>query len=388
MIKKEYQICNFCIMDTSDKDIQFDKEGICNHCKNYFPRIKKNLIPEQFQEKKLSRLVSLIKKTGKNKKYDCIVGVSGGVDSSYVALLAKKLKLRTLLVHMDNGWNSKTSIKNIKNLCINTKFDLFTYVINWNEFKDLQLSLFKASVVDIELATDHAIKAVLYKLAHKFNVKYLLNGGNIRTECIMPKSWRHTKADRSNILDIHTKFGSVKLKTFPFAGAIKRQLYQSILGIKDITLLNYFSFKRDDVIQQLKKELGWIEYEGKHHESIFTRFYQAYILPKKFLIDKRRCHLSNLICTGLIDRNQALLKIKGEVYDQDLLKKDKYFVMKKLGFDKSSFNEYINQPPVSHHNFKSDENLIKNLLFFKIYFLNIKKIIFDRFKLTSRNKIL
>jgi len=219
-------------MDTSDPDIIFDENGVCNHCKNHEKKVLAEIIPDEKQSASLKELVSQIKTRGKRKKYDCVIGISGGVDSSYVALLAKDLGLSALLVHLDNGWNSDIAVKNIKNIARNTGFDLFTYVIDWNEFRDVQLSLFKASVVDIELATDHAIKAVLYRLAAKFRIKYMLNGGNVITEAIMPVCWRHTKVDKSNLLDIHNKFGTVRLKSYPTAGIIKQQIYKILFGIK------------------------------------------------------------------------------------------------------------------------------------------------------------
>lgn len=358
----EYQICNRCIMDTSDPEIVFDDQGNCNHCNSYFVKVSNQLIPEQDRDPALNELVNRIITRGKKKKYDCVIGVSGGVDSSYVALLAKDLGLRALLVHLDNGWNSEIAVKNIKNIAKHTGFDLYTHVIDWNEFRDIQLSLFKASVVDIELATDHAIKAIIFKTAAKFGVKYLLNGGNVVTEAIMPVSWRHTKADKKNLLDIHKKFGSKKIKTYPTAGIIKQQYYKILLGIENITILNYLEFSKKEAIERLKTELSWQEYGGKHHESIFTRFYQAYILPEKFHIDKRRCHLSNLICAGQLSREEALGIIKEPVYDMQLMKTDREFLLKKLKFTEEEFNQYINLPGVSHFEYKSDLPMIERLL--------------------------
>lgn len=357
-----YKICNHCIMDTSDPEIQFDEKGVCNHCKSYFKKVENEKRVDEAGKREFDELVAKIKKSGKRKKYDCVIGVSGGVDSSYVALLAKDLGLRALLVHLDNGWNSEIAVKNVKNIAKNTEFDLFTHVIDWKEFRDIQLSLFKASVVDIELATDHAIKAILFRVAKKFSIKYMLNGGNVVTEAIMPQTWRHTKVDRANLVAIHRKFGRVKLKTFPLAGIIKQQYYKYVHGIKNIKILSYLNFNRDDVISRLESELGWQQYGSKHHESVFTRFYQGYILPKKFSIDKRRCHYSNLICAGQLSREEALAKMDEPVYDPQLLKNDKNFVLKKLQFSEQEFEDYISSPGVSHYSFRSDEKLIERLL--------------------------
>ncbi len=361
-MQQKYQICNKCIMDTSDPDIVFDEKGTCNHCESYVKKVAFEIIPDEEKKQALDSLVHRIKQKGKGKQYDCIVGVSGGVDSSYVALLAKDLGLRVLLVHLDNGWNSDIAVKNVKSIAKYTGFDLYTHVINWNEFRDIQLSLFKASVVDIELATDHAIKAVIYKTAAKFGVKYLLNGGNVITEAIMPVTWRHTKADKSNLLDIHKRYGTIRIKSYPMAGIIKQQFYKRVFNIKNIKILNYVHFVREVVIARLTKELGWQEYGGKHHESIFTRFYQGYILPKKFSIDKRRCHYSNLICAGQLLREEALERVNKSPYDEKMLESDKEFLQKKLQFSEASFEEYIQAPRVSHYAYKSDELMIEFLL--------------------------
>jgi N-acetyl sugar amidotransferase len=369
MQSNSYQICSQCVMDTSDPDIIFNEYGVCNHCKNYEIKVLAQIIPDEKRSLSLKNLVTQIKEQGSRKKYDCIIGISGGVDSSYVVLLAKDLGLKALLVHLDNGWNSEIAVKNIKNVVENTGFDLFTYVIDWDEFRDIQLSLFKASVVDIELATDHAIKAVLFRLAAKFRVKYMLNGGNVITEAIMPVSWRHTKVDKSNLLDIHKKFGTIRLKSYPKAGIIKQQFYKILLGITNVKILNYVDFDRDIVIKRLKSELEWQEYGGKHHESVFTRFYQAYILPKKFNIDKRRCHYSNLICAGQLTRNEAIGAIKEPVYNVKLLNTDLEYVLKKLQFSKAEFDQYIKSPKVSHYIYKSDEFLIKFLIKIRLKFL-------------------
>ena len=356
------QVCNFCIMDTTDKDIQFDDDGRCNHCKDYFIKRDAQLIKKSEQKSELDKIIKNVKNSNLKGQYDCVIGISGGVDSSYVALLAKDHGLRALLVHLDNGWNSEISIKNVNNITKETGFHLYTHVIDWNEFKDLQLSLFKASVVDIELVTDHAIKAVLLKTAAKFNIKYILNGGNVVTEAIMPISWRHTKVDKSNILDIHKKFGNIKIKTYPMAGILKQQYYKYVLKIKTIQILNYVDFNRGDTVERLKKELKWHEYGGKHHESVFTRFYQGYILPSKFNIDKRLAHYSNLICANQLSRKEAISKISEPVYNEDLLNQDHEFVLKKLDFTKEEFENYISSSPRSHYEFKSDDSMIKNLL--------------------------
>ena len=358
-MNKSYRICSNCIMDTADPNIYFDSKGVCNHCEIYKNKVLNEIIRKDLKKKSLEELVKNIK--AKTNIYDCLIGVSGGVDSSFVALLAKDLGLNALLVHMDNGWNSDISVRNIKNISKNTGFDLFTYVINWEEFRDVQLSLFKANVVDIELATDHAIKAVLFQIAYKHKIKYLLNGGNVVTEAIMPPSWRHIKVDKTNLLDIHRKFGKIKLKTFPTAGILKQQLYKIIFNIKNIKILNYVDFNRDEIIKRLENELKWVNYGGKHHESIFTRFYQGYILPKKFNIDKRKSHFSNLINAGQLKRDDALVLMNELPYEKKLLESDFNFFLKKLNYKKSDFTDYINSPGVDHEYYKSDVKFINFL---------------------------
>jgi N-acetyl sugar amidotransferase len=369
-----YKVCGFCVMDTSDPGIRFDGDR-CNHCKSYFVKVDAQIIPTAQRDSLLAELVKNIKQSNSRVEYDCVVGISGGVDSSYVALLAKDLGLSALLVHLDNGWNSEISVKNVRNITLQTGFNLYTHVIDWNEFRDIQLALFKASVVDIELATDHAIKATLLKVAAKFGVKYILNGGNVITEAIMPVSWRHTKVDKANLKDIHRQFGTLSLKTYPTAGIIKQQLYKYVSKIRTVQILNYYDFDRDMVIQRLKDELSWMDYGGKHHESVFTRFYQAYILPKKFNIDKRRAHYSNLICAKQITRSNALKYLESPVYDKNLLEQDLNYVTKKLGFTLDEFNNYLAKPPRSHYEFKTDDHMIEKLLRFRNYFSDGKSTI-------------
>lgn len=347
----DYRICKRCIMDTTDPEIGFDANGICNHCRRYYKIASKNLFDTKKGERKLKEIVNSIKGDGKNKKYDCILGVSGGLDSSYVAYLAKKFGLRVLLVHVDNGWNSEISEKNIENIVKKTNFYIYKYKIDWEEFKDLQRSYFKASVVDIEVITDHAIPAVIYGLAVKRRIKYILAGGNIATETIMPKSWNYIKADARNIKAIHKRFGIRKLKSFPLLSILKRGYYKNILGIKTIKVLNYIDYNRSKAMKILEREFDWKYYGKKHYESIFTRFYQAYILPRKFGIDKRRAHLSNLICSGQITRQKALEEMKREICPPELLEKDKKYVLNKLGFSEEEFEKLMNEEQKSHLDF-------------------------------------
>lgn len=354
----EYKICTRCVMDSTDPEIQFHPQtGFCNHCTFHFETAPTKLLPLNERESKLIRTIETIKNAGNNKKYDCIMGLSGGVDSSYVATLAKKYGLRPLAIHLDNGWNSELAVSNIHNIVQNLGFDLHTHVINWNEFQDLQRSFIKASVVDIELLTDHAITAIIYKMAKKFGIKYILSGSNFNTESIMPATWYHRKSDLTNLKDIHNKYGKVKLKTFPQLSTFELAQYTILGGIKQVHILNLIDYNKDEAINSLMETVNWRNYKGKHHESIFTRYYQTYILPKKFNIDKRKCHYSSLICSGQLTRDKALEALKEQPYTQEEIETEGIYIAKKLGFSKEEFEEYIKSPARSHYEFKSDQFL-------------------------------
>ena len=353
-MNKEYRQCSKCVMDTiGDAAISFDDQGVCNYCYTWDRRSKNFMFSGEVAEKELKKIVAQIKHEGRNREYDCIMGVSGGVDSTYVAYQAKRLGFRPLVIHFDNGWNSELSVKNIENIVKKLDFDLFTYVINWEEFKDLQLSYLKASVLDVEFPTDHAIVSVVYQLAHKHKIKYILSGYNIATEGVLPESWRWTKMDLLNLKSIHKQFGKVKLKSFPMMGFWKGIYYQKIKKIESIQLLNYLNYNKKEVKKIITEELGWRDYGGKHYESIFTRFYQGYILPRKFNIDKRKAHLSSLICSGQMSKSEALIELKNDIYDPEQLKVDKEFVLKKFGLSELEFNAIMNLPVRSHLDFDS-----------------------------------
>jgi len=350
-----YKICSNCILDTiDDADLRFDSRGVCNYCNDFYSAHSHNTQENKFESgKELLKIISEIKEAGKNKPYDCILGVSGGVDSTYLAYQAKKLGLRPLIIHYDNGWNSELAVMNIENLIRKLDFNLYTYVNDWDEFKDLQLSFMKASVVDIELLTDHAIGALQFMLAKKYNVKYILSGANNATEAVLPPHWYHWKTDALNITSIHSQFGTKKLKTYPLLGYFKRLYYTRVLKIQTIPLLDYLPFNKEDAKRTIIKELDWKDYGGKHYESIFTRFYQSYILPRKFKIDKRKAHLSTLICSGQITREEALLEMKKEIFPADKLREDKAYVIKKLGLSEEEFENIMRLPIKRHTDYPS-----------------------------------
>lgn len=353
-----YRQCTVTVMDNiADPHIRFDDKGICNYYHEYQNAAREGVFEGKEGEEKLSKLVDKIKKDGSGKAYDCLIGLSGGVDSTYVAYLVKQLGLRPLAVHLDNGWNSELAVKNVENIITRLGFDLYTLVVNWEEFKDIQLSYLRASVVDIEVVSDHAIFSTMYKLAKEKNIGTIISGTNIVTEYIMPPDWLYQKMDFANIKDIHRQFGKVKLKTYPSFDFKKYVYYSAVLRLTPVSILNYVPYNKKEVKEVIKRELGWRDYGGKHYESIFTKFYQAYILPEKFRIDKRKAHLSTLICSGQITREEALAELEQSTYDAVELKGDKEYVLKKLGLSEEAFGKIMSLPVKSHRDYKSDRKL-------------------------------
>lgn len=352
---RPYQICKRCIMDTNDDpDILFDEKGNCNYCEEMSKllEIEKNITIDE-KNNRLDRAIDEIKRSKGNKKYDCILGVSGGVDSTYMAFFAKKMGLNPLVVHYDNGWDSETAASNIHKIVSKLGFDLYTYVNDWKEFRDIQVAFFKASVVDIELITDQAIVAILIKVARQHKVKHILYGTNLSTEAILPSHWYHWKTDVLNIKAIHEKYGKLKLSTYPMIGFFRRWYYDKFRKYKMVYLLDLIPFNKEEAKNILIEELNWKDYGGKHYESIFTRFYQSYYLPEKFKIDKRKAHLSTLICSGQITRDKALDEWKKPLYSPEKLKEDKEYVIKKLGLTDIEFNNLMVLRPKAHTDFPS-----------------------------------
>ena len=353
-----YRQCTITVMDNiADPNISFDDQGVCNYVHEYRKAEQEGVFGGEEGKNKLEAIVAEIKQKGKGKKYDCLIGVSGGVDSTYVAWLVKQHGLRPLAVHLDNGWNSELAVKNIENIISRLGIDLYTLVINWEEFRDIQLAYLKASVVDIEVVSDHAIFATMYKLAKEQNIGYIISGTNIVTEHIMPPTWLYHKMDFANLKDIHDKFGTVKLKTYPTFDFKKYVYYSAVLRLVPISILNYVPYNKHEVKEVIKRELGWKDYGGKHHESIFTKFYQAYILPEKFKIDKRKAHLSTLICSGQISKEEALEELKQPLYPEADLQNDIEYVLKKIGLTRKEFDQIMQLPVVRHDAFKSDLKL-------------------------------
>ncbi len=355
---KKYQQCSISVMDTiADQNITFDEKGISNYYYEYQLQEKAWVIKGKEGEQKLAKLIEAIKESGKGNKYDCITGVSGGVDSTYLVLRAKQLGLRPLIVHFDNGWNSELAVMNIENIIKRLGFDLYTLVVDWEEFKDIQMSYLKASVVDIEAITDHAIIGTLYRLAAENGIKYILSGSNVVTEATLPLHWIWNKSDHTNIKDIHKQYGKLPLKTFPFFSTRQKQYYVKAKGIEVVCPLNYMNYIKKEVKQTIINELGWRDYGGKHYESVFTRFYQGYILPVKFGIDKRKGHFSNLIFSGQLTKEEAIEELKKPIYDPEQLQVDYEFVLKKFNLHRKEFEELMKLPRREHTEFKVEKSV-------------------------------
>jgi N-acetyl sugar amidotransferase len=347
----EYQMCVRTVMDTTDPDIRFDENGVSSYALNYdaviAPLVDAATNGERLGE--LQQIVDEIKAAGKGKPYDCIIGISGGVDSTYLAYQAVKMGLRPLAVHFDSGWNSELAVNNIENLVNKLGIDLFTDVVDWREMKDLQLSFFKAGVANCDIPTDHAFAAVAFRQAAKYGIKYILSGSNLVSESILPTSWGYDSADASHVRGIQRRFGSVKLKTYPVFGYFKRHLWYEILqGVTTVAPLNYLPYNYKEAKATITKELGWRDYGGKHYESVFTRYFQGYYLPTKFGFDKRKAHLSSLILSGQMTRDHALKILERPTYPEDLRKQDHEFIAKKLGVSTAELEAIFARPPVDH----------------------------------------
>ncbi len=358
--KNNYQICNRCIMDTSDPEISFDKQGNCKHCNSALELATNIWFPNDYGKKQLQIIFEKIKKKGKGKDYDCILGLSGGVDSSYLAYLAVNNGLRPLVVHVDCGWNSELAVKNVENIVKKLNLELFTVVVNWEAIKDLHRAFFKASLPDQDIPQDHAIFSAVYNFADKHHIKYVLNGVNFATESIMPSNWGFQGMDYKHLKDVHKKFGKNKLVGYPHVNFFKRYIhYTFIKRMKIVNPLNYIDFDKEKAIEILKNELGWQYYGGKHYESRFTKFFQSYYLPVKFNFDKRRGHLSSLIVSGQISRAEALLKMKEELYSDTEIESDIEYVAKKLDWTTEEFKEILELPPRRHQEFASLDKIFE-----------------------------
>jgi len=348
-------------MDTSVSDIRFDAAGVCNYCTAAIERISREHFTGPGHAGRLDALIAEISAAGKGRRYDCIIGVSGGVDSSYVAYLVKSHGLRPLAVHFDNGWNSDLAVENIERLLKRLDIDLYTHVVDWDEFRDLQLAFLRASVANSEIPTDHGITALLYQMAARHGVRYIVHGGNLTTESIMPDAWMESALDLRFLKAIHRRFGRRRLATFPTMGYRQLAWYTFVRRIRYVGILNYVDYNKAEAMALLEREFGWRRYEGKHFESIYTRWFQGYLLPKKFRMDKRRPHFASLIASNQMTREAALRELEAPPYTPTQAEEDVAYIQRKFGLSRQDFDEIMSAPPRGLADFPNSSGLLKRL---------------------------
>lgn len=361
MKKREYQVCTNCIMDTSDSKITFDEQGVCDYCRNFHKSILPNWHPNEKGEKLISPMIDKIKKEGIGKDHDCLIGISGGLDSSYVTYIAKeKFGLRPLMFHCDTGWNSDLGVSNIQSVIEGLDLDLVTEVVNWEEMKDLQLSFFKSQVPFVDTPQDLALFSAIYNFAAKNDFKYVITGGNNSTECVRESlEWTYFSTDMRQVNDIHNRFGTRPLDTFPTCDLFKYKLYYGwIKKIRVIKLLDSVPYIKKEAIKELNELFGWQPYPQKHYESRFTRFYESFWTPKKFDYDKRRAYFSSEILTNQMTREEALERISKPELDEETMEKEFEYVAKKLDLSVAEFKELFNGENKTFQDYKNNHFLI------------------------------
>ena len=359
-MERKYQICTNCVMDTTDSKIIFDKNGVCDHCNTFHNDILPFWHTDEKGNKVLQEIIDKIKKEGEGKDFDCLMGMSGGIDSSYLLYVMKeKFGLRPLVFHVDAGWNSQIAVNNIERLVDGLELDLYTEVINWEEIKDLQLAFFKSGVPHIDVPQDHSFFATMYKFASKHKIKYILTGGNYSTECVRnPLEWMYYQSDSIQLRDIYKKHGTGKLKDYPVTNILWHKVYLPyIKGIKLIRPLDYIPYNKDEAMQLLVDKFGYQKYPQKHFESRFTRFYEAFWLPSKFGFDTRKVQYSSLILTGQMTREEAIQNLTKPAYDEVTIKQDFEYIATKLGITIKELQTYLDAPNKTYKDYKSQENI-------------------------------
>jgi len=359
-MERKYQICTNCVMDTSDSRITFDERGVCDHCNDFNTNVKPNWHTDERGRAEIEKLVAKIKKKGEGRDFDCLLGMSGGVDSSYLLHLAvKEFGLRPLVFHVDGGWNSELAVHNIQVMIDKLGLDLYTEVINWEEMKDFQLAFFKSGVPHIDIPQDHAFIATLYNFADKYNIKYILNGGNISTECVRnPMEWLYYGTDMAQLKDIMKRYSTIEMKTYPFSSIFRHKFYlRYIRGVQVVKPLNYMPYIKENALKFLADEYGWTPYPQKHFESRFTKFYEGYWLPERFGFDTRRVQFSSLILTGQMTREDALKKLVSPAYNPETIDEEFNYIATKLGITSEELRSYFTMPKKFYWDYKNNESI-------------------------------
>jgi N-acetyl sugar amidotransferase len=349
-------------MDTTDSRIIFEENGMCDHCNDFYQNVKPNWHTDERGRKEIESIVEKIREAGKGKDFDCLLGMSGGVDSSYMLHLAvKEFGLRPLVFHVDGGWNSEIAVNNIQVMIDKLGLDLYTEVINWEEMKDFQLAFFKSGVPHIDIPQDHAFIATLYNFADKYNIKYILNGGNISTECVRnPMEFLYYGTDMVNIRDIQKRFSTVEMKTYPFSPILRHKLYLRYLrGVKVVKPLNYRPYIKEEALKMLAETYGWKPYPQKHFESRFTKFYEGYWLPERFGFDTRRVQYSSLILTKQMSREVALEKLEKPAYDRTTIEVEFNYIATKLNITSEELRSYFSMPKKFYWDYRNQQNVFK-----------------------------
>ncbi len=346
-----YKECNKCLMDTSDGSISF-KDKVCNYCRDYELMKSSSWDPSERGYEILEKKIKQIKEKNKSNKYDCILGLSGGLDSSYLALILKEFDLRVLAIHVDGGWNSELAVNNIQTIIEHCEFDLHTHVVDWEAMKNLQLAFFRSGISNLDIPQDHVFFAVLYSIAQKFNIKTFMSGGNFATESILPSYWQCDAMDSIFIKDIFNNFGEGSISGYKTISFFNLKILFRLKGFQQLRPLNYLPYGDEIALEKLEK-IGWRNYSTKHGESIFTKFFQNYFLIKRYGYDKRRAHYSSRILSNDMTREQAKELISKELYSPLDLNQDKDYVSKKLDISQSELDSFLFLPKRNYDQFKN-----------------------------------
>ncbi|HNT74555.1 MAG TPA: N-acetyl sugar amidotransferase [Anaerolineae bacterium] len=359
--KKPYQVCTNCVMDTSDPRIVFDENGICDHCIDFQTNVQPRWNTGEQGQRRLEVIVQSIKRAGKGKDFDCLLGISGGMDSSYMLhVMVTKFGLRPLVFHIDGGWNTELSVHNINVLIDKLNLDLYTEVIDWEEMRDFQLAWFKSGVPHIDIPQDHAFIATLYNFADKYRIKYILNGGNISTEVVRhPIEYCYFGTDMIHIRDIIQRYCTKPMKTYPFSSIYRHKIYlRYVQRIKVIKPLNYLPYTKAAALKLLEAEYGWKPYPQKHFESRFTQFFEGYWLPTRFGYDVRRSQFSSLILTGQMTREAALQELEKPSYDPETIGHDFDYIATKLGISGDELRSYLTMPKKFYWDYRNQKSML------------------------------